>query len=134
MDYYLSRIVPLPFDEAVEAVVAALATEGFGVLTDVDVRATLEKKLGIAFRPYRILGACNAKFAHEALVTENKIGVMLPCSVIVQENDDGTVEAAAIDPSVAMSGVGNRALGELAGEVGAMLARVLERAAGAAKE
>lgn len=129
MDYYMAREIALPFEDAVEAVVRALGDEGFGVLSDIDVKATLDRKLGIEFRPYRILGACNAGFAHRALQVEDKIGVMLPCSVIVQEREDGTIEAAVIDPAVAMQGVGNPSLAEVAGPVGEALARALDRAA-----
>ena len=97
MSYCFTKIVHLPFEEAIARVTDALRKEGFGVLTEIDVSATLKKKLDVDFRPYRILGACNPHFAYQALQAEDKIGTMLPCNVIVQETDDG-VEVAAVDP------------------------------------
>jgi uncharacterized protein (DUF302 family) len=131
LGYYLSTKLRLPFDEAIPVVVEALKTEGFGVLTEIDVQATLKEKLGVDFRRYQILGACNPPFAHRALELEDKIGLMLPCNVIVQELDDGTVEVAAIDPLGSMQAVENAALGELGAEVREKLASVIE-AVGAA--
>jgi uncharacterized protein (DUF302 family) len=126
MTYYIAREIPLAFDAAVAATIAALKREGFGVLTDIDVKATIREKLGAEFRPYRILGACNPPLAHRALELEERIGLMLPCNVIVQERKAGGVEVAAIDPVAAMSAVGNEALRELAVEVREKLARVIE--------
>ncbi len=126
MNYYVSRIVEAGFDEAVARTVEALKQEGFGVLTDIDVSATMKQKLGVDFRKYRILGACNPPLAHKALTAEDKIGVMLPCNVIVQEAGAGRTEVAAIDPRAAMERVGNPALAELAGEVAQRLGRVLQ--------
>ena len=114
MAYYLSRRVSLPFDQAVERVRAALAAQGFGILTDIDVQATMKAKLGADFRRYRILGACNPPLAHRALLAEDKIGVMLPCNVIVQEHGPVAVEVATIDPTEAMTATGNEALRPLA--------------------
>lgn len=114
MAYYLSRRIPLPFDQAVERVRVALGTQGFGVLTDIDVQATIKAKLGADFRRYRILGACNPALAHRALSAEDKIGVILPCNVIVQEHGVNDVEVATIDPSAAMVATGNDALRPLA--------------------
>jgi uncharacterized protein (DUF302 family) len=125
MGYYISRTIESGFDEAVANVVDALKGEGFGVLTDIDVAATMKQKLGTEFRPYRILGACNPPLAHKALSAEDKIGVMLPCNVIVQEAGAGKVEVAAIDPRTAMERVGNPALTDLANEVADKLARVI---------
>ena len=125
MGYYISRTIKSGFDEAVADVVDALKREGFGVLTDIDVAATMKQKLGIEFRPYRILGACNPPLAHKALSAEDKIGVMLPCNVIVQEAGAGKVEVAAIDPRTAMERVGNPALTDLAREVADRLTRAL---------
>jgi uncharacterized protein (DUF302 family) len=125
MSYYISRTIESGFDQAVAAVVNALKGEGFGVLTDIDVAATMKQKLGIDFRPYRILGACNPPLAHKALSAEDKIGVMLPCNVIVQEAGAGQVEVAAIDPRTAMERVGNPALTDLANEVADKLTRVV---------
>ena len=98
MSYYFSKTINLPFDAAIIRVTEELKKEGFGVLTEIDVKATLKKKLDVDFRNYRILGACNPPFAHQALLAEDKIGTMLPCNVIVQELAPGTVEVAAIDP------------------------------------
>lgn len=117
----------MSFDEAVGRVTEELKNEGFGVLTDIDVTATLKKKIDVDFRRYRILGACNPAFAHKALLSEDKIGTMLPCSVIVQETDDGSVEVAAINPIESMQAIGNERLGEIASEVQAKLKRVIER-------
>jgi uncharacterized protein (DUF302 family) len=125
MSYYLATTVDLPFDEAIVRVTAALAEQGFGILTEIDVRATLKTKLDVDFRPYRILGACNPPFAHRALEAEDKVGTMLPCNVIVQERA-GTVEVAAIDPVASMQAVGNPALADLAREVRERLRLALE--------
>src|SRR5689334_25408538 len=98
MTYYFAKTLHTTFDDAIYKVIAALATEGFGVLSDIDVKATLKKKIDVDFRNYRILGACNPHFAYQALSAEDKIGTMLPCSVVVQEHAPGTIEVAAIDP------------------------------------
>ena len=108
--------------------IAALKKEGFGVLTEIDVAATLKEKLGVDFRKYRILGACNPPLAHKALTAEDKIGVMLPCNVIVREVVSGQTQIAAIDPRAAMERVGNPALGAIAAEVADRLTRVVESA------
>jgi uncharacterized protein (DUF302 family) len=126
MHYYIARVVEAGFDETVAKVVEALKKEGFGVLTDIDVAATMKQKLGVDFRQYRILGACNPPLAHKALSAEDKIGVMLPCNVIVQQVGEGKTEVAAIDPRAAMERVGNPALAELAQEVAQRLGRVLQ--------
>jgi len=125
MKYYVARTVETAFDDAVGKIVAALKSEGFGVLTEIDVTATMKQKLGIDFRKYRILGACNPLLAHKALTAEDKIGVMLPCNVIVQENAAGKTEIAAIDPRAAMKRVGNPALAEIAQDVAGRLERVV---------
>jgi len=127
MSYYIPKKLDLPFEEAIEKTVAALSEEGFGVLTEIDVKATLEKKLDVDFRPYRILGACNPPLAHQALQAESRIGAMLPCNVIVQETEDGGVEVAAIDPVASMQAVENPDLEELATEVQVKLRSVIER-------
>ncbi len=129
MSYHLSKMVGLGFDAAVDATIAALQAEGFGVLTDIDVAATMQKKLGVAFRPYRILGACKPRMAHEALKLEDKVGTMLPCNVIVQQHDDGSVEVSAIDPVTSMQGIDNPELARLAGTVRDMLRSVVNRIA-----
>jgi uncharacterized protein (DUF302 family) len=127
MGFYIAKTLRVPFDAAIEKVTAALKEEGFGVLTDIDVRSTLKSKLGIEWRPYRILGACNPQLAHRALQAEDKIGVMLPCNVILQELANGEVEAAAIDPTALMERVGNPALSELAETVRNKLSAALAR-------
>ncbi len=124
--YYFTKTVEMPFDQAVEHVTEALKQEGFGVLTEIDVRATLKKKLDVDFRPYRILGACNPQFAYQALQAEDKIGTMLPCNVIVQEAGDGRTEVAAVDPIASMQAVENEQLGAIAGEVRERLRRVVD--------
>ncbi|HSJ56837.1 MAG TPA: DUF302 domain-containing protein [Anaerolineae bacterium] len=127
MSYYFSKQVEGSFDDVIDRVTEALKEEGFGVLTEIDVKATLRKKLDVDFRNYRILGACNPAFAHKALTMEDKIGTMLPCSVIVQELGENQVEVAAIDPVASMQAVDNPALGEVAQEVQARLRRVVEK-------
>ena len=126
MSYYIAKTVSGEFDDVIAHVTEALKAEGFGVLTDIDVAVTMKKKLDVDFRPYRILGACNPKMAHEALSIEDKIGVMLPCNIIVQQTDDG-VEVAAVDPIASIGRVGNPKLDEAAQTVKAMLAKVIER-------
>ncbi len=127
MSYYFNKTVTLPFDEAVDRVKAELKKDGFGVLTEIDVQKTLKEKLGVDFRPYRILGACNPRFAYKALLAEDKIGTMLPCSVIVQELAPGRVEVAAIDPLASMAAVKNEDLGAIGLEVREKLRAVVER-------
>ena len=126
MTYHFSKVLGVPFDEAVSRVTEALSKEGFGVLTDIDVAATLKKKLGQDFRPYRILGACNPQLAYRALTLEDKIGTMLPCNVIVQQREGGKVEVSAVDPVASMRAVDNPDLGEVAKEVRAKLSRVID--------
>lgn len=125
MSYYFATELALPFEAAVTRTREALATEGFGVLTEIDVGATLKVKLGVDFRPYRILGACNPALAHRALSVEDKIGTMLPCNVIVQEIEPGRCEIAAVDPAASMQAVGNPALDDVAREVRTKLERVI---------
>ena len=127
MSFYIAKTVHMPFDAAVDKVTAALKEEGFGVLTDIDVRATLKTKLGVEWRPYRILGACNPPLAHRALQAEGKIGTMLPCNVIIQELGQGEVEVAAVDPAASMERIGNADLTELARTVRGKLQAVLAR-------
>ncbi len=124
--YYFTKTVEMPLDQAVEHVTEALKQEGFGVLTEIDVRATLKKKLDVDFRPYRILGACNPQFAYQALQAEDKIGTMLPCNVIVQDAGDGRTEVAAVDPIASMQAVENEQLGAIAGEVRERLRTVVD--------
>ena len=103
MSYYFNKTLNLSFDKAIARVTEELKKEGFGILTDIDVKATLKQKLDVEFRKYRILGACNPPFAYKALQAEDKIGTMLPCNVIVQEISDGQVEVTAIDPLASMT-------------------------------
>jgi uncharacterized protein (DUF302 family) len=126
MTYYFGKILDMPFDDAISRVTEELQKEGFGILTDVDVGATLKKKLNVDFRKYRILGACNPRFAYQALQAEDKIGTMLPCNVIVQETPDGNMEVAAIDPIASMQAVKNPNLEGVAEKVRTKLKKVIE--------
>lgn len=130
MSYYFATRLPLSIDEADQKTREALKAEGFGVLTEIDIKATLKAKLDADFRPYRILGACNPPLAHQALQAEGHIGLMLPCNVIIQEVEDG-VEVAAIDPVASMAAVKNDSLGGVATEVRSRLQRVIESLGGA---
>ena len=127
MSYYFSKKVTASFDEAVAKATAELKEEGFGILTEIDVKKTLKKKLNADFRPYKILGACNPPYAYKALMAEDKIGTMLPCNVIVQEIADGQVEVTAIDPLASMQAVKNPALKPIASEISAKLKTVIDR-------
>ena len=126
MSYYFAKKLEMPFEKTIEHVTQALKEEGFGVLTEIDVKATMKKKLGIDFRNYRILGACNPPFAHRALEAEDKIGAMLPCNVIVQELGEGSVEVAAVDPVASMQAIQNPELADVALEIQAKLKRLVE--------
>jgi uncharacterized protein (DUF302 family) len=125
MTYYFSKQLEMPFDQAVQHVTDALAAKGFGVLTTIDVRATMKKKLNVEFRPYTILGACNPEFAHKALQSEDMIGTMLPCNVVVQEMGKGLVEVSAVDPVASMMAIKNPKLETIAGEVRELLKQVV---------
>ena len=125
MSYYFSKTLEISFDEAVTRVTEELKKEGFGILTDIDVKATLKKKLNVDFKNYRILGACNPPFAYQALQAEDKIGTMLPCNVTVQENAEGNVEVAAIDPIASMQAIHNPKLRDIAEQVQAKLKTVV---------
>jgi len=124
--YYLSKIVDLPFEETVARITEELKKEGFGILTEIDMQATLKKKLDVDMRPYKILGACNPPFAYKAVQTESHIGLLLPCNVIVQDAGQGKTEVAAIDPVVSMSRVDNPALEPVAQDVRAKLQRAID--------
>jgi len=126
MKYYFSKTLNVSFDEAIPKVIEELKKGGFGIITEIDVKETLKKKLNIDFRKYRILGACNPQYAYQALLKEDKIGTMLPCNVIVQELADGKVEVAAIDPIASMLAIENPELGSIAVEVQAKLKKVVE--------
>jgi len=125
MSYYFTKALKMPFAQAIQHVTEALANQGFGVLTTIDVRATMKRKLDIDFRPYTILGACNPQFAHKALQAEDKIGTMLPCNVVVQDIGNGKVEVSAIDPVASMAAVDNPKLVPIAGEVRDLLKQVV---------
>ncbi len=127
MKYYFSKILEVSFNEAVSKVTEELKKEGFGILTDIDVKETLKKKLDVDFKKYRILGACNPPFAYQALKVESKIGTMLPCNVIVQETEDNKVEVAAIDPISSMQAVQNPNLQSIAEKVQAKLQSVIAK-------
>jgi len=118
MSYYFNKIVSTKnFDEAIEQVTAALKEEGFGVLTDINIQKAFKEKINVDFKKYRILGACNPGFAHKALLVEDKVGVFLPCNVIVEEHENGDIEVSAVDPIASMSAIKNDSLGEFALEV-----------------
>lgn len=127
MSYHFSKIVSMTYDEALATVPQELQKEGFGILTEVDVTGTLKKKLGVEFRRYRILGACNPAYAHKAFLAEPRIGVMLPCSVVVQEHEDGRVEVSAVNPLETMKAVGNANLEPIATHVASTLKAVIAR-------
>lgn len=126
MAYYISTKLRLPFADAIERTEAALKSEGFGIISKIDIQETLKAKIGTPFRPYTILGACNPQLAFEALQLEDKVGTMLPCNVVVQELSLGEVEIAAIDPVASMRAIPNSDLLEQAGEVRSRLARVVD--------
>lgn len=126
MSYYIAKTVSGRFDAVLATVIERLKAEGFGILTEIDVQATLKNKIGAETPKYRILGACNPSFAHEALKLENKLGVLLPCNVIVREESEGRVEVASVDPVVAMERTKNRALASTAAEVRRRLANVVD--------
>ena len=126
MTYHFSKTLKASFEEAIARTTEALKEEGFGVLTEIDVKATLKEKLDVDFRNYRILGACNPPLAYRALQAEDKIGLMLPCNVIVQEIAPGEVEVAVIDPLVAMASVGNPDLKSVGQEVQAKMKAVID--------
>jgi len=126
MSYYYSKKVQADFEEVVSRVTQALKEEGFGILTQIDVKDTLKKKLDVEFRNYRILGACNPPFAYQALQAEDKVGTMLPCNVIVQETLQGEVEIAAIDPSASMQAIDNPELQKIATIIGQKLQSVIQ--------
>jgi uncharacterized protein (DUF302 family) len=127
MSYYFNKTLKgKSFDEAIDLVTNELKKEGFGVLTEIDVKATLKKKLDVDFKKYVILGACNPQFAHQALLNEDKIGVFLPCNVIVEEHENGEIEVSAVDPAASMQAVSNNKLTEISGEVQTKLKRVID--------
>ena len=128
MSYYFNKVVESKnFDEVIEQTIAALKTEGFGVLTEIDIQKALKEKIDVDFKKYRILGACNPDFANKALLAEDKIGVFLPCNVIVEEHDNGDIEVSAVDPIASMGAVENDSLGGLAMEVQEKMKQVINK-------
>jgi uncharacterized protein (DUF302 family) len=125
MKYYISKIIQIEFEEAVQLITNVLKAEGFGVLSEIDIREKLNEKLGVDFRKYKILGACNPPYAFKALQQEDKIGTMLPCNVIVQQLDDKTIEVAAVDPVASMVAVENKQLASIAKEIREKLERAI---------
>lgn len=126
MTYHFTKTLDVPFDEAIARTTAALKERGFGVLTTIDVKDTLKKKIGADFRPYTILGACNPNYAHKALQAEPMIGTMLPCNVIVQQGANGKVQVSAVDPVASMAAIENPALETIATEVRGLLKGMVE--------
>lgn len=124
--YFQTTLSNTSFEDAIEKTTEALKEEGFGVLTEIDIKSTLKKKLDVDFYNYTILGACNPGFAHKALLAEDKIGAMLPCNVIVQEKEAGTIEVSAVDPAASMQAVENESLDDIAGEVRDKLKKVID--------
>ncbi|MCX2719757.1 DUF302 domain-containing protein [Lentiprolixibacter aurantiacus] len=126
MSYYFNKVLAgVSFDEAIEKVTAELKKEGFGILSEIDVQQTLKNKIDVDFKKYKILGACNPHFAYKALKSEDKIGVFLPCNVVVEEHENGDVEVSLVDPIASMSSVENKTLGSLASEVQQKLKNVI---------
>ena len=126
MSYYFSKVLPIGFDKAVQRTTEALQREGFGIITEIDVKQTLKAKIGVDFRNYRILGACNPKLAYEALQLEDKIGTMLPCNVIVRQDEAGTTMVEFMDPNAVLQLVDRPEVNAIAAEVRARLVRVME--------
>ncbi len=125
MNYYFNKTVNGSFEDIIEKITAELEKEGFGILTDIDIKATFKKKLDVDFQNYRILGACNAPYAHKALTAEDKVGTMLPCNVIVQQLKDNTIEIAAVNPLASMQAIDNSELKGIADEISEKLKKVI---------
>jgi uncharacterized protein (DUF302 family) len=126
MDYYFSKTLTGSFENAIQKVTEALRAEGFGILTEIDLKATLKKKLDVDFYNYKILGACNPPFAYKALLAEDKIGTMLPCNIIVQEKVTGQVEVSAVDPVASMQAIENKELAAIASEIRSRLQKAIK--------
>ena len=126
MKYYISKRIDATFEQAVDRVKESLAIEGFGVLSEINMHEKLKEKLGVDFRRYTILGACNADYAYKALLNEDKIGILLPCNVIVQELKKNTIEVAVVDPIASMMAIENPQLANIAQEIKIKLVRVIE--------
>lgn len=127
MSYYFNKILKGDFDQVIDKVTDELKKVGFGILTEIDVKETLKKKLDVDFKKYRILGACNPPYAHKALQAEDKIGTMLPCNVIVQEVEAGVIEVAAVNPMASMQAVENDALKKIAQEITLKLENIIKK-------
>lgn len=125
MSYYFNKQLTMSFEQAIDKITQALKEEGFGILTQIDIQETLKNRLGVDFKRYQVLGACNPNFAHQALQVENKIGTMLPCNVVVQEDEPGMIEVSAIDPIASMQAIENPELKSIAEQVRAKLERVI---------
>lgn len=126
MSYHFSKILSSDFDSAITKVIEELKNEGFGIVTDIDMKETLKKKIDVDFRKYRILGACNPKYAYQALLLEDKVGTMLPCNIVIQEHSDGSIEVSAVDPLASMMAIKNEKLVPLANEISGKLQKVIE--------
>jgi uncharacterized protein (DUF302 family) len=127
MNAYFTKLTDLSFEDAIVHVTAILKEHGFGIITEIDVKETLKKKIDVDFRPYRILGACNPSFAHKALQTEDKAGIMMPCNVIVQQHEDGKVEITIINPDASAASLKNKTLEDFACEVTKELRHVFRK-------
>jgi len=127
MKYYFDKKIKGTFEEVVDKAIQGLNELGFGILTEIDVKETLKKKLDVNFKKYKILGACNPSYAHKALLAEDKIGTMLPCNVIIQEIEEGVIEVAAVNPMMSMQSVENEKLKDIANDITSMLENVIEK-------
>jgi uncharacterized protein (DUF302 family) len=127
MKYYFNKTIQGTFQEVIDKVKKGLKVEGFGILTEIDIKETMKQKLDVDFKQYKILGACNPPFAYKALQAEDKIGTMLPCNVIVQEIETDVIEVAAVNPMASMQAVNNEKLNDIANEITSMLEKVIER-------
>lgn len=127
MTYYFTKVIHSTFEKAIAKVTEELQQEGFGIITEIDVKDSFKEKLNIDFRPYKILGACNPEFAHNALLTEDNLGVMLPCNVVLQEKEEKEIQISVINPIMAIGGIGNKNLESFAVEVSEALLRVLTK-------
>jgi uncharacterized protein (DUF302 family) len=127
MKYYFNKTIKGTFEEVIDKVTQGLKEEDFGILTEIDVKETMKKKLDVDFKKYKILGACNPPYAYKALQAEDKIGTMLPCNVIVQEIEEGVIEVAAVNPMASMQAVENEELEKIANEIKAKLEKVIEK-------
>lgn len=128
MNYsFNKKLAGLTFDEAIEHLTAMLKTEGFGIVSEIDMQATLKTKINVEFRKYKILGACNPQYAYKALQAEDKIGIFLPCNVVVQEHSNGDIEVSAVDPIPAMSAVENKEMEVIAAEIQQKIKDVMEK-------